>query len=79
MVGIYFLATEGSCYGNALAPCSRRSPTWALGTLVLEHAAPLLALPLTYAIRTLLPAGSGASASLHLDADGGVLSIAGSF
>jgi hypothetical protein len=79
VVGIYFVATEGDCYGNSLAPCSRRSPTWALGTLVLEHAAPLLAVPLTYIVRALLPTSSVGSASLRIDAGGGELSISGSF
>lgn len=79
VVGIYFLATEGDCYGNTLAPCSRRSPTPVLGALVLEHAAPLLAVPLTYIARALLPTDAGTSLSLRLDADGGELSVAGSF
>lgn len=79
VVGIYILTTEGGCYGNSLSPCSRRSPTGVLGALILEHAAPLLAVPLTDAVRSLLPADAGASVSVSLDADGGALSASGSF
>ncbi|MDX2088354.1 MAG: PEGA domain-containing protein [Kofleriaceae bacterium] len=83
-VGVYVMTTDGTCYGNASigAACARTSPTHLLGAFLLEHAAPLLAVPITCWIRAAIGQGSGVdtgAATLRLDADGVRLSWSGSF
>lgn len=83
-VGVYILTTEGTCYGNASVgtECDRRSPTMLLGTFVLEHAAPLLAVPITCWIRAAIGAGADSrvgAANIRLDSRGFDISWSGSF
>ena len=72
-VGIYMMTTEGACYGNpAVAECQRRSPTLLLGTLILEHAGPLLAVPITCLFRALVGVGADAGTASVSVAPSGV-------
>lgn len=48
-VGAFELATEGDCVGTT---CTRREQTGILGAVLLAHAAPLIALPIVYLVRS---------------------------
>lgn len=80
-VGVYELAVEGGCYANADlgTECSRRWPSWVLGTLVLEHASPLLAIPLTYLVRLATGGSRATSATLDLQPNRAMLAVSGRF
>lgn len=68
-VGVGLMFVNGECYGNASidTDCVRRAPMPTLGVLVLEHAAPLLAVPITSWIRAAIgPGADAATVSLHL-------------
>ncbi len=86
-VASYFFATDGECYGNTalMSACTRRAPNALAGALLLEQAAPLLAVPITYLIRAAIgPTQGGAraadtGASLDLGPSGGTLSVTGNF
>ncbi|MDQ3033409.1 MAG: hypothetical protein M3Y87_13405 [Myxococcota bacterium] len=82
-IGVALMATDGACYGNtATTPdgCARRSPTWLLGALVLEHAAPLLAVPITAWIQSVTRTDPVRPAvTLRVDADRLGIAVSGWF
>jgi hypothetical protein len=80
-VGVYELTVEGVCYGNSSlgAPCARRQQTGILGALVIEHATPLIAVPITYALRAAFGSSTHAGASIQVQPTAAVVNVSGVF
>jgi hypothetical protein len=79
--GVYEMTVDGVCYGNTVlgSPCARRQQTAILGALILEHALPLIAVPLTYVFRAVAGPGSSVTAAVQADDTSASLSVSGAF
>ena len=81
-VGVGLMFVEGECYGNASVDtsCVRRAPTALLGALVLEHAAPLLAVPIASLVRAALgPGADAARVSMRVQPNDFYVSLSSTF
>ncbi|HMJ11900.1 MAG TPA: hypothetical protein VK524_10830, partial [Polyangiaceae bacterium] len=76
------VATGGALIWNAHEPCTttrcKAETDPSLGQLVLLHSTPLLAIPITHAVRALLGSNQ-VSASTEYSSDAGAVSVGGSF